>query len=671
MTFKNIALLNMKKIFFALVLIFLNCFGLFSQKSSILTDFYKLEWNNFKDFVKINKTRSDPDTTFDVTFYYLKTDVSINRNAKYIKGNVLCKFESSINNLQHIGLNLNRSLHVDSITGNSLSYTTIGDSIKINLDQAYNIGQTAEVCIWYQGVPQMAGGYKGLRYETHHNGEPIIATLSTPYLAQYWYPCKDGPEDKADSVYIDITVPDTIIDGNHVIAVSNGLLENVVPSEGKVTYSWRHRYPIVTYYVMMAISNYSHFQQIFTGNGGEVFPIDYYVFKENESISQIGVAEMPDVMQFFSEMYGKYPFWKEKYGMSELGYYGAIENQTNTIINNMGPDWFMTSLHELSHMWFGDMITCANWHHAWMNEGFATYSEALWKEHTGGINAYHSYLNNSPAYMGGTLYLQNDLDTFNIFQNIVYTKGSWVLHMLRGVLGDSTFFDCLKTYARTPGFMYKNASTEDFRDLCENISGKNLTTFFDQWVYDQYYPLYHYNFVQDTTSKILTLRIIQAQDSLNGWREVFEMPLRIKIRDINARDTLITILNNQKDQEYSFQLNADVNHINSSVIIDYQSWVICKTFFKPALPVGIKEIEKNILHFKCFPNPAYGEINIVFQQLTENTRYEISDHLGRIVKKGLINTLSTTLSINDLNKGIYFLKVEDNKNSKTTKLLKL
>lgn len=661
----------MKKAAFVLTLIFLNCSGLFSQKSTILTDFYKLEWKNFLDFVKINKTKSNPDTTFDVKFYHLKTDVSINRYAKYIKGNVLCKFESNIDNLLQIGLNLNRSLHVDSITGNALSYTIVGDNIKIYLDHPYNTGQNAEVCIWYQGVPKLAGGYKGLRYETHHNGNPIIATLSTPYLAQYWYPCKDGPEDKADSVFIDITVPDTIINGNHVIAVSNGLLENMTAAEGKVTFCWRHKYPIVTYYVMMAISNYSHFQQTFTGNGGEVFPIDYYVFKENDSISQIGVAGLPAVMQFFSDIYGKYPFWREKYGMSELGYYGAIENQTNTIINNMGPDWFMTSLHELSHMWFGDMITCANWHHAWMNEGFATYSEALWQEHTGGINAYHNYLNYSPAYMGGTLYLQNDLDTFNIFQEIVYTKGSWVLHMLRGVLGDSTFFDCLQTYARTPGFMYKNASTEDFRDLCENISGKDLTTFFDQWVYDQYYPLYHYNFEQDTTSKILTLRIIQAQDSLNGWREVFEMPLRIKIRDVNGRDTLITVWNNQKDQEYSFRMNANVNHISSSVILDYQIWVICKTFFKPNLPIGIKEINENSIHFSCYPNPASEEINIEFQRMTKNTTYQISDQLGRIVKKGLLNEFSTRISISNLYKGIYILKVGDDTHIKTIKFLKL
>ncbi len=660
----------MKRPLFVFAFIIINYFSLYSQKSTILNNFYKSEWNNFIAFVKTNRTKSNPDTTFDVKFYHLKADVSIDSNAKYIKGNVLCKFESKVNNLITIGLNLNRSLHVDSITGNAFSFAIIGDSIKIILDHTYNIGQSAEVCIWYQGVPQMAGGYKGLRYETHNNGNPIIATLSTPYLAQYWYPCKDGPEDKADSVYIDITVPDTIINGNNVIAVSNGLLENMVVANNKVTYSWRHRYPIVTYYVMMAISNYSHFQQIFTGHEGEIFPIDYYVFRENDSVSRLGVAELPDVMQFFSDMYGKYPFWGEKYGMSELGYYGAIENQTNTIINNMSLDWFIISLHELSHMWFGDMITCANWHHAWMNEGFATYSEALWTEHKSGINAYHFYMNSSPAYMGGTLYLQNDLDTFNIFQDIVYKKGAWVLHMLRGDLGDSVFFDCLKTYARTPGFMYKNASTEEFRELCENISGKDLSTFFDQWLYDEYYPIYHYNFIQDTTSKVLKLRILQAQDSLNGWRAVFEMPLRIKIRDVNGRDTLITVMNNQIDQEYSFQLNTIVSHISSSVILDYNKWVICKTYFKTNLPIGIKEVQKNAIQFKIYPNPASNEISIELQQLPQNVSYQIFDQLGKMVKKGNLKDFSTKLSISDLSKGLYLLKIGDDNINETVKFLK-
>jgi aminopeptidase N len=486
-------------------------------------------------------------------------------------------------------------------------------------------------------------------------------------LAHYWYPCKDGPEDKVDSVYLDITVPDTIINGNNVIAVSNGLLENISVANNKVTYSWRHRYPIVSYYVMMAISNYSHFQQSFTCQDGEAFPIDYYVFKEHDSTSQIGVTEMPEVMQFYSDIFGKYPFCKEKYAMSELGYYGAIENQTNTIINSMDLSWFSTSIHELAHMWFGDMITCADWHHAWMNEGFATYSEALWEEHKNGITAYHNYFNSSMPLYGGTLYLQNDLDTFNIFQGIVYTKGAWVLHMLRGVLGDSIFFNCLKTYASSPGYMYKNASTEDFRNLCENISWKNLTTFFDQWIYDEYYPKYFYNFFQDSTSKILTLHIYQAQDSLNGWHDVFEMPLQIKIIDVNGNDTIITVLNNQKNQEYTFQLNENVSHYATSVIIDPDRWVIHLSYFKPLLPVEINEITDKTLEFELYPNPSSSIITFT---IPEKSTIEILNIEGQIIRSINSAESHTSIDIADIAKGLYFVKVSSEKGIAVKKFIK-
>ncbi|MCX6306735.1 MAG: M1 family aminopeptidase [Bacteroidetes bacterium] len=661
----------MKKFVYILIVLNVGCFPGFSQKPTTLNDFYKSEWSNFKDYIKIRNGRGNTDTTFNITFYYLKADVSLDANAKYIRGNLLCKFKSSVNNLVRIVLSLQDDLHVDSITGNSSTYSISGDSINIMLDRTYSNGEAAEIRIWYQGVPQLAGGYKGLRYETHHNGEPVIATLSTPYLAHYWYPCKDGPEDKADSVYLDITVPDTVINGNKAIAVSNGLLENVTTVNNKVTYCWRHRYPIVTYYVMMAISNYSHFQQSFIGPDGESFPIDYFVFGEHDSISRLGVSEMPDVMQFYSNLFGKYPFWKEKYAMSELGYYGAIENQTNTITNSMDISWFYVSAHELSHMWFGDMITCADWHHAWMNEGFATYAEALWTEHKNGMAAYHSYLNSTAAFMGGTLYLQNDLDTFNIFQEIVYSKGAWVLHMLRGVLGDQTFFNCLKSYAGSPGFMYKNASTEDFRHLAENTSGKNLAAFFNQWVYDAYYPMYHFNYKQDSSSKVLTLHIFQAQASISNWREVFEMPLQVKITDVNGNDTIITVQNNQKNQEYQFRLTGYVNHDYTSVVIDPDKWVIRKTYFKPNLPVGLPEVPDERMAFNLYPDPASDQLNIGFPQPVKKAAFKIFNQFGELVNSGFLKSTVSSISINNLSRGLYFIVVDDGKTQHSEKFMKL
>jgi len=250
--------------------------SILAQKSDVLLQHYKNEYQTFKEFIAKNSTFKG-DTNIDVHFYHL--DISIGISSPYIEGSVQCVFEPVTENIETIRLDLNRSLTVDNISSPCESFFQDEDDIVINLDGVYNPGEILELTIGYHGVPVLALGYKGLRYETHDESEPIIATLSTPYLAHYWYPCKDGPEDKADSVYVDITIPDTVIMGNELIAVSNGILENTIDNGMTKTFQWRHRYPIVTYYVMAAISNYVHFQEIFNGNSGESFPcvLDLFV----------------------------------------------------------------------------------------------------------------------------------------------------------------------------------------------------------------------------------------------------------------------------------------------------------------------------------------------------------------------------------------------------------
>lgn len=389
--------------------------------------FYEQEWEELK-LLSQAKVLLDPDTSIDVKFYHL--DIKIAIDSQNISGSVYIQFQPTVNNLNTVRLNLNSSMIVDSVTMDAVSATAVNDNVLINLTSNFNIADPVEIKIYYHGIPSLANGIKGLNYSTHGNNEPIIATLSTPFLSHYWWPCKDGPEDKADSVYIDITIKDTTINGMPLIAVSNGLLEDVDSSAGIWrTFQWRHRYPIVPYYIMASVSNYRTINQTYTGTNS-AFPLIYYVFNENYSQSLAGVAQMPAALDKFIELYGEYPFKNEKYGMTELGFYGAIENQTNTIINSMDTSWYFTSVHELSHQWFGDMITCKDWHHVWLNEGFATYSEALVSEYLNGFNSYKNYMSGLEYYSPGTLYLPQDTDAFNIFQAIVYYKGAYVLHML-------------------------------------------------------------------------------------------------------------------------------------------------------------------------------------------------------------------------------------------------
>jgi aminopeptidase N len=462
-----------------------------TEKSTELMKFYQSEQQMWKD------------SNIDVMFYYL--DIVVNVPYPYLQGHVLCQFRVTEPETDSIQFNLHHTFSVDSITGNIESFIHLDGVLVIKLNSSYSVGDVAAVKIYYQGVPELAGGIKGLHYSTHGQNEPIIASLSTPFLAHYWWPCKDGPGDKADSVYLDITIPDSMVNGIPLMAVSNGILENIITQNSSRTFQWRHRYPIVPYYVMVAISNYRHFQQLYKANTSEAFPIDYYVFDHHLSEASQGVTRLSEVIELFSTLFGSYPFQKEKYGMTQIGFYGAIENQTNTIQNNLSAEWFGVSVHELAHMWFGDMITCEDWHHGWLNEGFATYCEALWYEHLEGFEAYRYVMGGNEYYEGGTLYLQDISDPFDIFIRIIYRKGSYTLHMLRGVLGDSLFFQCLKSYASAAEFRFGHANTSDFQSTCENISGMDLDFFFDQWIYDHYFPIYQFGYWQNSSTLSTTI----------------------------------------------------------------------------------------------------------------------------------------------------------------------
>jgi aminopeptidase N len=614
----------MRKFLFILLVLFIYSLAAYTQKSETLIDHYKNEYKTFKEFIKYSEAIKG-DTNIDVKFYYI--DISIGIWSPYIEGNVQIIFEPLVNSLETVSISLNSALTVDNVSAPCESFYQDGDLIIISLEDEYQPGEQIDLTITYHGVPVLAGGYKGLRYETHGNNEPIIATLSTPYLAHYWYPCKDGPQDKADSVYMDITIPDEMVNGQELMAISNGLLENTIDNGDTKTFQWRHRYPIVTYYVMAAISNYTFFEEPFIGNSGESFPLIYYVFQESLSSAQAGVSDLPEVIQFYSDVFGEYPFSNEKYGMTQLGFYGAIENQTNTIQNNFSASWFYTSVHELAHMWFGDMITCADWHHGWLNEGFATYSEALWDEHDGGFQAYKNNMATNEFWNGGTLYLQNAADTFNTFQSIVYSKGAYVVHMLRGLAGDDIFFDALKDYSQNPDFMYANASTEDLQMIFETSTGTDLQFFFDQWVYDEYWPFYHYNYLQDSDNGLFIL-IYQAQEELYGYRPVFEMPVQIRINFTDNSDTTITVWNDEQTQQFYFDLTKEVSSVN----FDPDKWILRKVELNQGLPVGV---DTNPLddNFRIYPNPFSSELTIQLDKsFATNADISVLDINGKVIR---------------------------------------
>lgn len=647
---------QLRNIFVSILLVNLFAIGsLFAQEREALATHRMHEMQTWREMIERQQSHIN-DSTIDVKFYHL--DIEIGIQSPYISGNVMCRFEPENVAIDQLFLDLSGALTVTEISSPCESFTQSDNKIWIQLDQFYQPGDVIDLTINYTGTPIMPGGYKGLRYETHGNDEPIIATLSTPYLAHYWYPCKDGPEDKADSVYIDITIDDVVVNGLDMIAISNGVLEETVTSGGKKTFKWRHRYPIVTYYIMAAISNYDVIQQQFDDGEGVVFPLDYYVFSEDYSEQESGVEDIPAAIQFFSSIFGTYPFATEKFGMTQLGYYGAIENQTNVIQNTMEPNWFMISVHELAHMWFADMITCETWHHGWLNEGFATYSEALWTEHQSGINAYHNYMNGMQYFDGGTVYLQDTDDPFEIFIPIIYNKGAWVLHMLRGVVGDSLFFESLSNYALDTNFMYMSATTEQLQEVFELSCETDLDYFFDQWIYDEYFPIYTYNYIQEENGNLFVM-IYQSQEELLDRRPVFEMPVPIWIGFEDGTDTTITVWNDKQLQEFEFLLEKEVSWVE----IDPEKWILRITNFESGLPVSLSEItEDSPVH--TFPNPVEDYIYFEFSKdIDPSGRLSIYDISGKTIQEENIVSKRQQIDLSGLKPGVYFYRLFNDKNN--------
>ena len=602
--------------------------------------------HSYKMIVSETGSNLSNDTTIDINFYHI--DIEIALDSAYISGSVQVGFTSLINDLTQIRLDLDSAYTIDSISLPANSFDFTSNIITIDLQDSYNIGDQINLTIYYKGIPILAGGYKGLRYETHDNDELIIATLSTPYLAHTWWPCKDGTQDKSDSTFIDISIKDTLVGTIPVAAISNGMLETIEASNGMKTFKWKHRYPVVPYYVMVAISNYEHFQQEFTGSNYS-FPIDYYVFDSHWDEAHAGVELIPDAIGFFTDVFGTYPFKDEKYGMTQLGYYGAIENQTNTITNNMSPGWFFVSVHELAHMWFADMITCNTWHHGWLNEGFASYAEALYSEYK--YDDYKEYIKNFLFYGGGTVYMEDVSNPFDVFKPIIYNKGAYVLHMLRGVVGDEVFFDIIYQYANDINFQYGLATTEEFQAVCEEVSNTDLDYFFDQWIYDERFPMYYYNYEFNLLNGDVGVVINQIQGVM-GWREVFDMPLEIQVDFTDGTDTIIEVFNDEKYSYYSLILNKEVD----TVIIDPNSWVLRNIVLDPDIIVSSNNVEE--FPFEIYPNPSNGRfmVSAKGQDLFNENNVELVSISGSYQGKIIISN-QDVVEFNNVRPGVYLLKV--------------
>jgi len=559
----------MSKLFtFCLILLFALSPAFAQEKPTIpqvrqmIREFEKERFANQQRYLA--KTATLNQTQYDVAAYTL--NLGLWPDTQLLQGSVAMEGRSKVNSLASLEIDLFSNMIVDSAlqNGTALTYTHAGDLLTLQLPAPLGQNDPFAVEIFYRGNPQSGGGLGTWGWD-QHQGVPMIWTLSQPYGAPAWWPCKDDPADKADSVFLNITVP------NNLVVASNGLLQGITPQIGnRHTYHWEHRYPISTYLVSLAITNYAEFSNWYVSASGDSMELTYYVYPEhlNEAIEDFSVT--PAMVSAYAARFGEYPFLDEKYGMAIFPWGGGMEHQTMTSYGAglvTGLHWFdWITAHELSHMWFGDCITMKYWSHIWMNEGFASYSEALWAESQGGWPAYHDYmLSQDPGFFQGSLWIEDSLNVGALFSNTVYDKGSWALHMLRGVMGDTLFFTALKNYATDPNFYYGNATTEDFQAVCEAVYGQSLEWYFEEWVYRDGRPNYTYTWETAPAAGgyETTLTLMQSNPI------PYKMPLQIRL-SAGLQSADFTVWDSLSFQEFQFTSAFEP----TDLAVDPDDWVL-------------------------------------------------------------------------------------------------
>jgi len=583
-------------------------------------DYYKKE-HQFIGKMRsyISKVPTENQRKYDVISYRLEIDLYPDQ--QFLQGSVTLKGRSLINGLQHIEIDLYNNLTVSSVDqeGNPLNFQHDKDMLDIDLVSPLTVQDHFSLTIHYQGNPQEST-YRSFGWSIHNTDKPVIWTLSEPYGSPAWWPCKDDPGDKADSVFINVGVPAGLI------VASNGLLSSVTTSENRSTYHWVTRYPISTYLVSLAVSNYEVFSDWYKDTDSDPMEVRFYVYPEHLEKAKVDLPVTVSMLKFFSETFGEYPFIREKYGMAVFPWGGGMEHQTITsygaslIQGNHRYDYI--NAHELAHQWFGDAITMRHWSHIWLNEGFASYAEALWFESQYGNSYYHSYINSLDAVpLTGPLFVSDSLNDQALFSRTVYDKGSFTLHMLRGVLGDSIFFRCLSQYANDPRFVYGNATTENFQTVCEEISGMKLGWFFEQWVYRGDRPVYDILWSSAGNGPYTSVIQVVQQNATP-----YKMPVQIRLESADQQFD-VTVWDSLDAQQFEFQTVFKP----LALLFDPDNWILKSTSIKQSAE-DLRGTPKTFSVSQNFPNPFNPETRIPFSLPQESSvDFEIYNILGESV----------------------------------------
>lgn len=517
-----------------------------------------------KSFAQLRFTGSQKLTAaspnFKVGFY--RCEWTIDPAIRFISGKVSARFTITVAT-DRIVFDLSDTLSVDSILyhgSKTVFQRPGGDALEIVFPSTLGAGQADSVSIYYNGVPRNPPSYRPF-VQSVHSGSPIIWTLSEPYGSKEWWPCRNGLDDKADSIDIIVRSPSAYR------ASANGVMVADDTSGGFRTVYFKSRYPIASYLVAMAVTNYVVFRDSVTA-GGQQIPLSLTTYPEFAGNATKIFNNTRYAMQLLCKHFGTYPFNAEQYAQTAFHSGGGMEHQTNSFISTTD---VRLITHELGHQWFGDKITCGSWKDIWLNEGFATFCEWLYYKDTmkqdfaPALKA--SIITSITALPGGSVKVDDTTSADRVFSGrLSYQKGAYVLRMLQWLIGDSSFFSGVKRYLADPKVRYAFAGTEDLKRNLELESGRDLSSFFTKWYEGQGYPIYRISWTQDSSNMVyLTLNQTTSHPSVG----FYDMPVPVQFKSA-ARDTIL-VVNNTRDSQV-FLLNPGFKA--DTLIWDPEAWIL-------------------------------------------------------------------------------------------------
>ena len=601
---------------------------------------------------------------YDVHFYSL--NLNMTNTSSYLSGTAEIHAKAN-SNLDSALFELYPSMIISEVRVNGLivNFSRFGTAVKAPVNSSAN--QNFVIEISYSGNPPTAQtnplGGSGMTAGTSPSwGNKVVWSLSEPFSAYEWFPCKQSLRDKADSSFVAVTVPDTCKAG------SNGVLINTVPlGNGFTRYEWKNKHAIDYYLISVAVAKYIEYS-FYANPVGAPNPIliqnfiydnpQTFIYFEDE------INETGDFMELFYDLYGPYPFEDQKYGhcMAPIG--GGMEHQTMTTQGSFSKG---LTAHELAHQWWGNSVTCASWSDIFINEGFASYSEYVMLENLYPAEKVQHMLdvhNNVLSQTGGSVWFSDTLNENRIFNGrLSYDKGSGIIHSIRYLMNnDSLFFAGLREFQND--FKDSVARGIDLRNKMQEISGINYTPFFEQWYFGEGYPTYSIRWKQIGQDLLLELNHTASKPSVTP---TFTNPIDLRFTRQGMSDTLIRFDVASNSQQFYI---SNFGTLSATITVDPQNWIINNlgTIIQDNSLVNLTEVLENNTALTIVPNPNNGIFTIGNQQA--NCWLSVFNMQGKnILNKQLAP--NELIDLQDFGKGTYLLEIKNSENSvaKTLKLI--